>query len=72
MGNIDFTRAIGATFPFQRPCNFWLGVSRTRLANRKIKRTTKETGTSSQPGIEPSLPALASNNQLFEATWSYT
>jgi hypothetical protein len=61
MDNIDFTRAIGVTFPFCVLVVSGLVFSRTRLANRKIPRTTNATGTSSQPGIEPSRPTPSLN-----------
>jgi hypothetical protein len=61
MDDIDVKRAIGVTFPFCVLVVSGLVFSRTRLANRKITRTAKATGTSSQPGIEPSAPTPSLN-----------
>ena len=66
--DIDFVRAIGVTFPFCALLVPGLVFPRTRLTNRKIARTTKATGTSSQPGIEPSSPTPSLNQRRSYST----
>jgi Translation initiation factor IF-2, N-terminal region len=56
MDVIDLARVIGVTFSSCVLVNSGFALPRTRLADRKVTRTAKATGTSSQPGIEPSPP----------------